>query len=257
MSDFRGKFVWYELMTNDMKAAQDFYTAVVGWSAKDAGMPGMAYTLLSAGGTQVAGVMGMPGANGSAQMPPSWSGYVAVDDVDASTAEAKRAGATVLREPTDIPNVGRFSFIADPQGAMIALFRGTSAAPPPQPAPSTPGLIGWRELHAADWEAAWDFYAKLFGWQKDQAMDMGPMGTYQIFKNGSEMLGGMMTKAAVEPHPHWLYYMNVDAIDAAGVRVTKGGGQVLFGPSEVPGGSWILQCRDPQGGVFALVGPRK
>ncbi len=256
MSEFRGKFVWYELMTNDMTAAQAFYTSVVGWGAKDAGMPQMPYVLFSTGDAQIAGLMGVP-QDRDANVPPFWSGYVAVDDVDASTAEAKRAGATVFREPTDIPNVGRFSFIADPQGAMIALFKGTMDQPPALPPAGTAGLIGWRELHAAQWDRVWDFYAKLFGWQKGEAMDMGPMGTYQIIMNGGEMLGGMMTKAPAEPQPYWAYYINVDAIDAAQARVTKGGGKVLFGPSEVPGGNWILQCLDPQGAMFALVGPRK
>jgi predicted enzyme related to lactoylglutathione lyase len=66
----------------------------------------------------------------------------------------------------------------------------------------------------------------------------------------------MMTKPVAVPAPFWLYYFNVEEIDAAAARVQAGGGQILNGPMEVPGGRWILQCRDPQGGIFALLGPR-
>jgi len=84
------------------------------------------------------------------------------------------------------------------------------------------------------------------------------MGKYQIFSTGDgHPTGGIMTKSADTPMPFWLYYFNVDAIDAAGARVKKAGGSVSDGPMEVPGGSWIVHCIDPQGAMFALVAPRK
>jgi uncharacterized protein len=88
-------------------------------------------------------------------------------------------------------------------------------------------------------------------------MDMGAMGVYQLFATGGEAVGGMMTKMPDCPVPFWLYYFNVDAIDAAMERVTKAGGKVMTGPMEVPGGQWILQCTDPQGAMFAMVAPRR
>jgi predicted enzyme related to lactoylglutathione lyase len=87
-------------------------------------------------------------------------------------------------------------------------------------------------------------------------MDMGAMGTYQIFSADGQMIGGMFTKPPAVPAPFWLYYFVVDAIDAAIERVKAGGGQILNGPMEVPGGDWIIQGRDPQGAMFALVGKR-
>jgi predicted enzyme related to lactoylglutathione lyase len=88
-------------------------------------------------------------------------------------------------------------------------------------------------------------------------MDMGPMGIYQLFAIDAVPSGGMMTKTKDMPAPTWLYYFNVDDIDAGAKRVTDAGGQILFGPIEVPGGSWIVQCRDPQDAMFALLGPRR
>lgn len=257
MADFKGRFVWYELMTTDAKAAEEFYRHVVGWSAADAGMPDMSYTMFKAGDAMVAGAMALPQEAAAAGARPGWSGYVAVDDVDAAAAQVERAGGRIHHAPTDIPNVGRFAMVADPQGAVLALFKGAGEDAPPTVAPGTPGHIGWRELYAGDWEKAFAFYSGLFGWTKGDAMDMGEMGTYQMFAVGGETIGGMMTKPDEVPAPFWLYYFNVDAIDAAASRVTERGGKVLMGPQDVPGEMWIVQGLDPQGAMFALLAPKR
>jgi predicted enzyme related to lactoylglutathione lyase len=208
-------------------------------------------------GMGVAGLMAIPPDAKSRGAQPGWNGYVYVDDVDAMTRRAIEAGGSQMHAPTDIPTVGRFSVLADPQGAVFALFR-----PLPRdehvewPPYMTPGTIGWHELHAADGASAFDFYGKLFGWKKDEAMDMGPMGTYQLFATSDQPVGGIMTDNRV-PHPYWLYYIAVEAIDAAVERVKAGGGEVLNGPMEVPGGAWVIQGRDPQGAIFALVAPKR
>ncbi len=257
MSDSHGKFVWYELMTIDPKAAETFYRAVVGWGGQDSGMPGMAYTLLTVDGVPAAGLMEMPERVRSSGAPPSfWTGYVYVDDVDASAAQAVSDGAAVHHPPDDIPGVGRFAVISDPQGAAVSLFKSTMTGGPSF-APGTPGSIGWHELYAGDRETAFAFYAKLFGWTKAEHFDMGPLGIYQLFAAGGEAIGGMMTRPPQVPAPCWLYYFNVEAIDAAVARVEAGGGRILNGPFQVPGGSFIVQCVDPQGGPFCLMAPRR
>jgi predicted enzyme related to lactoylglutathione lyase len=257
MTALHGKFVWYELMTTDDKAAEAFYRKAVGWGAQDAGMPGISYTLLSAGDTMVGGLIAMPQSVRDAGGRPGWIGYVAVDDVDANAAKASRIGGTIHRAPDDIPTVGRFSIVADPQGAMIALFKSATEGRFQPAKPGVPGHAGWHELFATDRERAFAFYAELFGWTKAEAFDMGAMGVYQLFATGGPPVGGMMTKPEAMPMPFWLYYFTVDRIDAAKARVEENGGQVVHGPAEVPGGSWIIQCIDPQGAMFALVAPRR
>ena len=254
MPEMKNPFAWYELMTTDTAAAPKLYAGVVGWRAEDSGMPGMDYTLFHSGDSMVAGLMAQP-AEGT---PPAWLGYVGVDDVDAKTSAAKKLGATVYVEPRDIPDVGRFSVIADPQGAVFALY-SSSGDEPPRPGMMTPGQIGWNELCASDWQTVLPFYAELFGWAKGIPVDMGEMGTYQLVTTGgdSEAFGGMFTKTPEIPATYWLYYFGVDAIDPAAERVTANGGKLVFGPMEVPGGAFIVQCEDPQGAMFALVGPRK
>jgi predicted enzyme related to lactoylglutathione lyase len=248
-------FVWYELMTTDPKAAEGFYRSVVGWTMADAGMPGRSYTLLSAGPTMIGGLMAIPDDARRMGAPPAWIGYIGVDDVDGCAGKLRAAGGAIHRPPDDIPGVGRFAVAADPHGAAFVLFKGASDQMPAPVAPGTPGHVGWHELHAGDGAAAFDFYAGQFGWTLDREMDMGPMGKYLIFASGAEAVGGIMTRMPEMPVPAWVYYFNVDAIDAAAQRVAAGGGKVINGPMEVPGGQWILQGLDPQGALFALVAP--
>jgi predicted enzyme related to lactoylglutathione lyase len=256
MATSPGSFVWYELMTTDTEAAKAFYSNVIGWSAQDASMPDMTYTLFKVGDVPAAGLMNLPEEARRMGAPPSWMGYVAVDDVDATAERVKSLGGAVHVAPSDIPNVGRFSVVADPQGAALALFKSSNPAQDQPAELGAPGRAGWHELFAADWEKAFVFYAELFGWQKADAIDMGPMGTYQLFSAGGSPIGGMFNKPPPVPAPFWLYYVSVGDFDAAAERAKAGGGQILNGPMEVPGGSWIVQAMDPQGAMFALVGRR-
>ena len=255
MSNSLGKFVWYELMTTDTSAAAEFYAPITGWTADDAGMPGMPYTMLNVGDRAIGGMMNRPEG---VDAPPHWVGYIYVNDVDSAGAAIVADGGTMHHAPTDIPNVGRFAVVADPQGAAFIIFKPNPEPenPPPPPAPNTHGTIGWNELSATDWKPAFDFYAKHFGWTLAETHDMGPMGTYQIFAIQDVPAGGMANKPAFLPYPVWTYYINVADIDAACEKVTAGGGKILHGPHQVPGGSWIIGGQDPQGAHFSLVGPK-
>ncbi|MBX3497991.1 MAG: VOC family protein [Alphaproteobacteria bacterium] len=254
-----GRFVWYELMTTDTKAAKAFYGKVVGYGTQD--MPEMHYAVFTIdGGRGVRGLMEMPEELRKGNVPPHWLGYVGVDDVDAGTEKARSLGATIQVPPQDIPTVGRFSMFLDPGGAALALFKPLPM-PGGDPGPVAPGTVGgtgWNELYAADGAKAFDFYSALFGWKKFDTMDMGPMGLYHLFgpPDADMPMGGMMTKPTEVPVPFWTYYMQVGPIEAATQRVRDAGGQVLMGPMEVPGGDWIIQGMDPQGAAFALVGQK-
>lgn len=246
-------FFWYELMTTDVAAAESFYKAVVGWTSEPFVGAEMTYTIMKAGDTGVVGLMGIPAEAKAAGATPSWLGYIHADDVDAGTKDAKSAGGAVHREPQDIPGVGRFSVVADPQGAMYMLMQPIGEDQPPAP-PMTAGHIGWHELYAANWESAFNFYAGQYGWTKGDALDMGPVGKYQMFTAGADPVGAMLTKPEQVPDPNWLFYFNVPDIDAAAKRVEDNGGTILVQPMRVPGGAWIIQAVDPQGALFALAG---
>lgn len=253
MSEYpRGRFCWYDLMTSDPGAAEGFYKEVSGWGTDIWEGGSTPYTMFTRAGQALGGVMELPEQAKAQGAPPNWLGYVAVPDTSETVAKTTELGGTTYVEPTEIPNVGTFAVLADPQGAVFAVFTSTEDAPG-HDSPPTTGEFSWHELATTDHEAAFDFYAELFGWQKTEAMDMGEAGIYQMYGAGSFPLGGMYNKPAEMPAPpHWLYYIMVDDVNATVEKVKQLGGQVLNGPMEVPGGDVIAQCMDPQGAAFAV-----
>ncbi len=244
-------FVWYELCTRDLDAAQDFYGKVIGWTAAPFGADGGSdYRIWSMDSAGVGGLMPLPDG-----MPQSfWSGYVGVADCDAAIERARSAGATIHRV-MDLPDVGKIALIADPQGVGYAMIQGYSARRSEAFDPAKPGHGNWHELHSPDAPAAFDYYARQHGWTRGQTMPMGPMGDYQLFQADGVDVGGMMPVQS-GGQPTWLYYFGVPGVEEAVERITGHGGSVINGPHEVPGGAWIAQFADPQGAVAAVVGPR-
>src|SRR4029077_3799898 len=251
-----GRFVWYELMTTNIETAKAYYANVVGWGTRDSSMPGLTYSLFTVGDAPVTGLMNLPEDARRTGVTPHWVGYVGVDDVDAAVDQIKQLGGAVHVPPTDVPNISRFSVVGDPQMATLALVKGLKPGQAQSAGLDTPGRVGWHELLAADWEKAFAFYGELFGWQKADA-HVGAMGTYQQFSAAGETIGGMFTKPPSLPLSFWLYYLNIGDVEAAAKRVEAGGGQILYGPTAVPGGAWIVHCTDPQGAIFGLLDRRK
>ena len=253
MSDTpRGRFCWYDLMTTDPDGAKSFYGRVAGWGTTvwDGGVG--PYTMWTNGEQPLGGVMELPESARTAGSPPHWLAYVSTPDVDATAKRVAELGGKVLVPPAGIPTVGRYAVFADPQGACFAGFTPEADTPGHDAAPQV-GEFSWHELATTDLDAAWAFYSDLFGWVKTEAMDMGPAGLYQMYGREGQMLGGIYNKPAEMPFPpHWLQYVRVPDVHQAVEVVKELGGQVLNGPMEVPGGSWIAQCMDPQGAAFAV-----
>lgn len=251
-ANHRGRFVWYELVTTDPAGAQEFYSDVVGWGTAPFEGAEIPYTMWMKGETPVGGLMETPAEARQRGVPPHWMGYVAVPDVDATAARAEELGGEIILGPQDIPNVGRFVIIKDPQGAVISAYRSAQDMATEDTEPEI-GDVSWHELATTDHEAAFEFYSDLFGWEKDQAMDMGEAGVYQMYGRAGRMLGGMYNKTADQPFPpHWLYYIRVGDLDATVKKVQNKGGKIIVEPMEVPGGSRIAVGIDPQGAAFAL-----
>ena len=250
-AEIRGRFVWHELMTTDPQAAGAFYSKILRWKTQPSGMPD--YTLWVAGKTQAGGLMAQPESVRQSGAPPSWLIYIGTPDVDGTAAAAQRLGGKVLKAPDDIPNVGRFAVLADPQGAAFAIFT-------PSAAPADGGVatdFTWHELATSDYHGAMTFYSELFGWTRGPAHDMGPAGVYQLIEHGGAQVGGAYKLMDTSKPPHWLTYIRVASVDKAAAAAKAAGGRVTQGPMEVPGGSRIAQILDPQGGAFAVHEPAK
>lgn len=250
-ADIRGRFIWHELMTTDTDAAGAFYSRVMPWRVQPSGMPG--YTLWVMGKARAGGLMALPEQQGAG---PHWLTYIGTPSVDSTLEGVQRLGGKVIKGGTDIPNVGRYAVVSDPQGVAFAVYT---------PAPGSAdganagggaalGAYSWHELATTDVSGAVAFYTELFGWEKGPAHPMGgDVGDYQLITQGGQQIGGMYKSSPASMPPSWLTYVNVADIDKAASAVKGGGGRIINGPMQVPGGSWIAQATDPQGGMFAVI----
>jgi uncharacterized protein len=250
MSDkLLGSFVWCELLTTDTNAAGDFYKKVVGWKTSPFG-EGSSYTIFKSGSKGVGGMMILPDDAKKMGAPPNWMMYVATPNVDSTALNITQHGGKVLRQPESIQGAGRFAVVQDPFGAAFGILT------PDQPGTPTdqPGVgdFSWFELYTPDPEGAWNFYHLLFGWEKTSAMDMGEMGTYQMFGRGGGIPRGGIMKPPPGAPAAWQPYAMVKDAKASAKAAQAAGGKIINGPMEVPGGDWIFQGIDPQGAMFAV-----
>jgi uncharacterized protein len=250
-STLLGRPLWYELMTSDMKAAEAFYKTVVGWTTSPFAGAGQPYTMFNRGAAAPVG--GMLTKPAEVKAPPFWAMYVGVPKLEDAAAQITRLGGTQHTPVIEVPDVGRLQMMADPQGAAFYIYEPSSTDHPTEAAPEV-GEASWHELMTTDWQAAMRFYQQIFGWQPSDTMDMGEMGTYQMFNRPHGMIGGMMNKPAevADVPPNWQIYFRVPDVHAAAERIAANGGQVLIGPMDVPGGDWVLSAMDPQGAAFGL-----
>jgi len=245
----RGRILWYELMTTDMNAAERFYHTVVGWTAtamQDSPEPYK--TFMRSADAPVAGLMTIPK---EMPFPPHWGMYVGVANLETAVAQVETLKGKALSPVIEVPGIGRMRPMADPQGAAFSLYE--PARPPHAEARPQLRDVSWNELMTTDAEAALKFYGEIFGWKERSAVDMGHMGKYHEWGREWSM-GGMMNRPAelAQVPPHWGFYFRVDDVRTGAERVKQNGGQVANGPMEVPGGSWIVNCIDPQGAHFSL-----
>ena len=261
-----GGFIWYELLTDDAARAKAFYDGVVGWDIDGANsVPGggMDYRMIKrSDGGFAGGMMVMTPEMAAGGARPGWLAYVHVADVDAAVSAFEKAGGTVHMPAMDMDGVGRMAMLADPWGATLYVMTPT----PPEGNPDAksdvfsvdqPQRIRWNELSSSDPDAAAKFYGELFGWTQQGSMPMGEMGDYLFIQHDGVGIGAIMPTMLEGGGPRWNLYIGVDDIDRAMAAVSAGGGTVVNGPHEIPGGEFSLHGVDPMGGSFGLVGPRR
>jgi hypothetical protein len=259
MSNPQGAFIWYELITPDPDGAKTFYDAVVGWTIDSQAIPGpIDYRMIvRSGGGHAGGLQRLTPEMAAAGGRPGWLGYIGVEDVDATATRIAAAGGMIIAPPTDVPGAGRVALVTDPQGAPFYIMRGaTEGATSDVFSPEAIGCCGWNELVTSDQAAALGFYGDMFGYASNHAMPMGAMGDYAFLEHHGVTIGAMMPQPPGAPPPRWNFYFRVASIDAAIQAITAGGGRIINGPHEVPGGDHVLTGIDPQGAAFALVGKK-
>jgi uncharacterized protein len=260
----QGSFIWYELMTTDATAAKRFYDPVVGWSiGTDQVAPDVNYRMVNrSDGGMAGGLLELTPEMRQGGARPAWLGYLHSKDVDGTVEAIKSDGGQVMMPPWDQPGVGRLAMVTGPEGAPFYLMDPI----PPENDPDAvsdvfsvdqPQHFRWNELWSSDPAKSIDFYKRRFGWSQEGDMDMGEMGKYHFVQHDGVAIGAVMPTMPDMPQSMWNFYIGVDDIDRAAEAVRAGGGQIVNGPQEIPGGEYAVNAVDPQGALFGLVGPRK
>ena len=197
-------------------------------------------------------------ARQSDEMHPFWSFYVTVDHVDSIATKAEELGATIIIPAMDIPKVGRFCGIQDPQGAAVMIIRYEEKAEDADMKPvdflnyfKTEGAFSWVELRTPDLEGSIEFYTALFGWTvRIDEMGMGPYGMINI---GDIGIGGMSAPMGEDVPPHWGGYVTVNDADAAAEKAAGTGGTVIVPPMDIPEVGRFTMIQDPQGAMLSAI----
>jgi predicted enzyme related to lactoylglutathione lyase len=249
-----GKFIWHDLMTDDVEAAKAFYGPLLGWTFEDARRPfGGPYTLIvSSTGRYVGGIVSLADP-GNGQDYSRWLAYYAVPDVDAAAEAIVKAGGDIVAHARDIGDVARVAAARDPEGAVVGLITSRMGYPVDQLAPA-PGDVAWNELVTSSPAGAAAFYADLSG----SSVRDEPRGehVYHMLRNEGRDRAGVMQRPSEDLQPLWLTYFAVNDPTAVASRVADLGGTVLLDPSpDIRDGS-IALVTDPTGAVLGLQGKR-
>lgn len=245
-----GRIVHRDLMSTDPEAAQRFYAALFGWTAREVqpGGPESKHTQLSSDGAVVCACMHLDASHG---VPSHFIPYVASDDVDALCERAKRAGGSVCYGPMDLGDAGRWALVNDAGGGLFTAWKGRAAYEPlPEAAPPA-GQFCYEELLTADPDRECGFYAEVCGWDV-QNVDVEGM-TYRLFAKGEQQIAGCMRKPDDAPGPTtWLSYVAVDDVDASRRRAEELGARVWVEPTDIPDIGRFSVLADPTGATFAI-----
>jgi predicted enzyme related to lactoylglutathione lyase len=247
-----GMFCWFELGTSDAEAAKKFYGELFGWTANDmpAG-PDMIYTMLQRDEKDVGALYQLTEEHKSKGVPPHWLPYICVASADESAAKATELGGTVAMGPIDVFDAGRMAVVADPTGAVFAIWQPASSIG--AKLRDEPYTLCWNELWTSDTTKAVEFYTKLFGWATKLG-DMGPM-VYTELMNDGKPIGGMLpiTPEMGEVPPHWLGYIRVEDCDVTADKAKTLGADIKLPPTDIPNVGRFAVIQDPQGATFAII----
>ena len=246
---------WCDLSTTDLTGALGFYTELFGWDAGETGgVDTGGYTMCFLRGLPVAAVAPQMEHQADQGIPPAWTTYITVDDVDELAGRVEELGGSLLSPPFDVFDFGRMCVLTDPSGAPVALWQARSHAG--AGIVNDAGAMCWNELATRDPEAAQTFFGELLGWEVDRKGD-GP-ADYREFRRRGEstnVAGCMPMVGDMWPDwlpAHWMVYFAVDDVDATAVRAAELGGTISVPPTDIEPGRFAV-LGDPQGAVFSVI----
>lgn len=239
---------WVDVSAPDLEVAARFYSELFGWTAHDQGPDAGHYHMFTLGDQNVAGL----GPQMNPDAPPSWSTYLAVDDLDATLAAVAAAGGNVLAPRMDIFTSGSMAIATDPSGAPVSFWQAGEHIGCQRV--NEVNTLVWNELTTRDAPAAMAFYRAVVG-QEFTPMDVDAPAGYQMIEVGGRTVGGVMPMDGDmwgDLSSHWMPYFAVDDADATAARAQELGGGVAVDPTDIPVGRFVV-LTDPGGAVFTVI----
>jgi predicted enzyme related to lactoylglutathione lyase len=246
-----GRFIWHDLLTDDVDAARSFYGALLDWRFEETTRPGGGpYTLILTSSGQVVGGMLQVDDSADGENYSRWLGYLAVPDVDSATRSVTQSGGQVVASPREIGDVARASAVQDADGALVGLLTSRVGYPVERPTVA-PGAVAWNELVAADPEAMAEFYAGLVS----GGVSEEPRGefVYRFLQSDGRPRAGFMQRPNEQLEPLWLTYFAVEDVAAVSARAGSLGGERLLAPDNDIRNGRIALVTDPGGAVLGLM----
>lgn len=246
-----GKFVWFDLLTNDAAVAEKYYGGLFGWTFEVLAGRENPYKIIREKGQPIGGIVDMSARK--SDLPEStWLGYVSVADVDVAAAAFKEKGGNVLKAPLDVVGLARAAVVTDPQRALLGLIRIAKGDPPD--APPADGRFLWMEHMAKDAPAAMTFYRDVLGYEA-KPLDAGVAGVdfpYFVLGRGGKNRAGLYVMPWKDLNSTWLPYVKVADAGAAAEKAKSLGGRVVLAPrADLRDGSLAIVV-DPTGAALAL-----
>jgi hypothetical protein len=244
-----GKFIWRDLITEDVTAARRFYGGLFGWTFEDANGPGgRDYVLAKSGGIYVAGMVPVAKPGDGTNLS-RWLPYMSIDDVDSAVAKAEAGGGKIAVAARNV-NIGRVAAVVDPEGAVLGLVRSNIGDPDDTTTAPAPGRAIWTELLSNDPAAASGFYRSIAGYKTETIARHG--GQYTMMSMGGVDRAGILMNPTEHWDPLWLSYFGVKDPAAAAQRAESLGGSILLPVSPKVRDGTLAVVADPSGAVLVL-----
>jgi predicted enzyme related to lactoylglutathione lyase len=244
-----GKFIWYELITDEPEAAQRFYATVFGWTFRP--VPGVAgsYTLIENAGDRVGGMFVQARPAGGAR-GARWIPVMSVPDAGAAVEETRRSGGSVIAPLATIAGRGRHALLSDPEGVLFGVLRTEGGDPADTPVED--GDFFWLDLFARDPERAATFYRRLGGYEVDEA-PAAAGATRLVLQAQGYARAGVLRMPPGLSQPGWLPYVLVEDVPATLKKVVAAGGRIVVQPDKKLLDGKVAVIVDASGGVLGII----
>jgi predicted enzyme related to lactoylglutathione lyase len=242
-----GKFIWWDLMTDDIPAVKKFYSELFGWTYMDVADGTKDYVIILHEGKPIAGMFNLRDVKAEHKYS-QWISYISVPDINQAVNYTKQSGGSIYRESFELPNRGTVAYIIDPQNAVLAFVKSSSGDPK-----DTDPIYNewfWTELWTNNVDNSSNFYTELFGYNLKK-FSTSADNLYYVFQNENKPRAGMVKIPFENVKPHWMPYIAVKNPSEIVNNVEKFGGTIYVGQQEIARKDAAI-IADPSGAVFTI-----